>query len=190
MLLLNDVSDPRGRLVSVLAAELGIKLKVKVITAEQIDLMEVSVNSCGLPVLLLEDGNVIYDSRVICSYLASLRPGKCMIPVGDRWHVHVQWALCMEMITLGILLKEAQTRCCSPMVDAVQDRLFKAMTTLESFATDLCAVKVRIDRLAAYVTLEFLSTEMIGDLERKAPKLMAWYLEKNRTMAEHKECSK
>lgn len=87
MKLLWSSRSPYARKVMIVAHELGL--------VEQLELVPIVVsmrnapepadnpNPLGkIPTLLLEDGQVLYDSSVICEYFSSLIPGNSMLPPG------------------------------------------------------------------------------------------------------------
>ena len=57
-----------------------------------------------LPTLVLDDGEPVYDSLVICAYLDSLHQGRRLIPEGDdRWRVLRWHALANGVLDLLVL---------------------------------------------------------------------------------------
>jgi glutathione S-transferase len=71
----NDAS-PFARKCRVLAHELGIKLELEITTARDDDNLRRINPLKKIPTLILDDGSVLFDSRVICEYLNDLGGGK------------------------------------------------------------------------------------------------------------------
>jgi glutathione S-transferase len=101
--------SPFGRKVKLAAAILGLSDQITVEPADSMD-PEDSIrrqNPLGkIPALILEDGRVLYDSRVIIDYLDSLAGGGKLIPAsGDaRYDALTTGALADGMLDAGILI--------------------------------------------------------------------------------------
>lgn len=101
MKLLASSTSPYARKLRILAHELGLALTF-VETAAMEDPAELlAVNPLGkVPVLVLDDGTALFDSRVISRYLLSLAPGNALLPVDGSAHWH---DLTSEAMADGIL---------------------------------------------------------------------------------------
>ena len=101
MKLLASHTSPYARKLRVLALELGVPMTV-VETAPMEDGAELlAVNPLGkVPVLVLDDGSALVDSRVISGYLLALVPGNALLPADGPAHWH---GLTSEAIADGIL---------------------------------------------------------------------------------------
>jgi glutathione S-transferase len=89
MKLYQSPNSPFVRKVLVTANELGLDDRIERIAATPHPIrrnMElVALNPLGqIPTLVIDGGERISDSRVICEYLASLAPGQKMFPAGPR----------------------------------------------------------------------------------------------------------
>jgi glutathione S-transferase len=63
-----------------------------------------------VPTLVLDDGRALYDSRVICEYLAGLSEGAGLFPSGDaRWTVLAQQALGDGLLDAALLARYEHT---------------------------------------------------------------------------------
>ena len=98
-------TSPYVRKVLVLAHEIGLADQIEFIDRHphpvDRDPAIVAKNPTGkVPTLLLDDGTSLYDSRVICQYLASLGSGPTMYPdaTPDSWQV-----LTLEALADGLL---------------------------------------------------------------------------------------
>lgn len=82
-------TSPYVRKVSAVAVELGIRLEIEPVEVHAIPSDYGRVNPVNrVPALRLDDGSMIFDSRVICEYLdASM--GSPLLPVAgpERWRV-------------------------------------------------------------------------------------------------------
>lgn len=84
MKLYSNSASPFGRKCKVIAQELGLKLEVvRTLPVQDPDFRR--VNPLGkIPALVLDDGSVLFDSRVICEYLND-RGGGGFFPVDTIW---------------------------------------------------------------------------------------------------------
>ncbi len=108
MILRSSPSSPFGRKVRIAIAVLGFDKDVKIEAADTTDAND-SVrrqNPLGkIPVLLAEDGNAYYDSRVILEYLDTLAGGGKIVPrdVAMRLAALRLQALCDGILDASIL---------------------------------------------------------------------------------------
>src|SRR4051794_6863882 len=85
MILRSSPASPFGRKVKIAAKVLGLWDRIEVVTADTMDPAEPlrSQNPLGkIPALIPEDGEALFDSRVIVEYLDHLAPG-VLFPAGD-----------------------------------------------------------------------------------------------------------
>src|SRR5690606_26470972 len=100
MKLYQSPNSPFVRKVLVTAIELGLDDRIERIAATPHPIrrnMElVALNPLGqIPTLVIDGGERISDSRVICEYLASLAPGQKMFPAGPRrWAALTEQSIC------------------------------------------------------------------------------------------------
>ena len=102
MLLRTSAPSPFGRKVVMAAHILGLLDQIKIVPADTNDPADTlrKENPLGkIPVLILEDGSTLYDSRVILEYFDHRAGGGVIIPLGEaRFPV-----LKMMALTDGIL---------------------------------------------------------------------------------------
>ncbi len=89
MKLFHQTHSPYARKVLVLAHETGLAERLEVVHHETSPTKRneevFRVNPLGkVPVLVLDDGLVLFDSNVICEYLDGLHDGAKLIPSGNR----------------------------------------------------------------------------------------------------------
>lgn len=112
MKLLYQTHSPYARKVLVMLHEIGLAAKVEVVHHETSPTLRNEVvfaaNPLGkVPVLLLDDGTVIFDSTVICDYLDTCHDGPSLIPaqaMARRRSLQLQ-ALAQGMADAGIALR-------------------------------------------------------------------------------------
>jgi glutathione S-transferase len=85
-------NSPYARKVRVACLETGLwdEVEWQMITREERAEIIPGINPLGkVPVSVLDSGDVLYDSPVICAYVDSLNDGRKLIPEAgpERWHV-------------------------------------------------------------------------------------------------------
>lgn len=83
MILRSSAASPFGRKIKIAATVLGLRDRISVEAANTVDPADSirQQNPLGkIPALILEDGGVLYDSRVIAEYLDFLAGGQKIIP--------------------------------------------------------------------------------------------------------------
>ena len=104
MKLLYQTHSPYARKVLVAAYEMGLQESLTVIHHETSPTRRnaevFALNPLGkVPVLICDDGTVLFDSNVICEYLDGLHPGPALIPSHPQAHFR---ALKIQALAQGI----------------------------------------------------------------------------------------
>ncbi|MBM3571431.1 MAG: glutathione S-transferase [Alphaproteobacteria bacterium] len=101
--------SPYVRKVMVTAHEIGSVDKIEKITTDVWATADAQAdNPLGkIPALILDGGEVLYDSSVICEYLDSLNTGVKLFPAtgGARWRALRQQALADGIMDAGVLAR-------------------------------------------------------------------------------------
>lgn len=185
LVLRSSPASPFGRKVKLAAEVLGLKSRLIVEDTKTTDPDDAirQQNPLGkIPALILEDGTVLYDSRVIVEYLDHLAGGGGIIPIGEaRFPV-----LCMQSLADGIMdaaLLEVYESRFRPKECRFKDwtdyqaaKVTRALTALEdapppplSQPSDADAGNIALACALGYLDLRF------GGLWRDSyPKLVAW----------------
>jgi glutathione S-transferase len=103
MILRSSPPSPFGRKVEIAASIVGLAKEIDVVAADTGDPNEIlrRQNPLGkIPVLVLEDGTAIFDSRVIVEYLDMRAGGDVLIPAEPKTRVK---ALTAAALADGIL---------------------------------------------------------------------------------------
>lgn len=101
-------TSPFVRKVNIFAIEAGLIDKIEWVKTnpwQAEDHLTAENPLSKIPTLITDDGEVIYDSRVICEYLDSLHEGEKLIPkhADARWKVLRLQALADGILEAGIL---------------------------------------------------------------------------------------
>ncbi|QTS86772.1 glutathione S-transferase [Ectopseudomonas khazarica] len=148
MQLIYAAASPFARKVRVLAAEAGLLADIELLdTAVLPTTLNERVNRANplgkIPVLLLDDGQSLYDSRVICEYLDTLHQGSRLLPVdAGRWQVLRLAALADGLMEAALLARyekavrepEQQSQA---WLDGQLGKVWRALAELERQAAQL-----------------------------------------------------
>lgn len=108
MILRSSPLSPFGRKVKIAASMIGVRDKIEMVFADTNDPNEIlrQQNPLGkIPVLILEDGMTLYDSRVILEYLDWLGGGDVLIPADPKQRFPVLTrAACADGLSEAALL--------------------------------------------------------------------------------------
>ena len=159
--------SPFVRKVMVCAHELGIADRIERIPAlvslTQTNAEVLKVNPIGrIPALVLDDGNVLYDSHVICEYLDAEYGNSRLFPRvnAKRWDALRRLALADGMLETSILWRAESTRPPaqrSPeMLEAFDRKIATALAAVEQDAASLHQDEVDIGDLAIGCALGYL----------------------------------
>jgi glutathione S-transferase len=100
MKLLCSLTSPYARKVRVVAAEKRIEMDVQLVTLSDPDCPVIHYNPLGkIPVLVLSDGECLFDSRVIVEYLDNRTPLARLIP---QEHSSKIWVRRWEALADGV----------------------------------------------------------------------------------------
>jgi glutathione S-transferase len=187
MKLYYSAASPFARKVLALAIELGLDGRITIVPAATSpvnrDKTIVDHNPAGkIPTLVSEDGEAIYDSRVICEYLDGLAGGGKMFPHGPgRWKALVLQSLCDEALDAALLaryevfLRPEALRWPEWRAGQLQ-KVESSLDGLEADWTVYLAGHVNIGVFNAGCLLGYLDFRF-SELEwrKNRPKLAAWF---------------
>jgi glutathione S-transferase len=107
MILHTSPPSPYGRKVKIAAAMLGLSDQIEIVIADTSNPRDPirALNPLGkIPALVLDDGPVLFDSRVITEYLDHRAGGHKLYPTGDAWvRVRTQEAMADGILDASIL---------------------------------------------------------------------------------------
>jgi glutathione S-transferase len=187
MKLLWSSRSPFARKVMIAAHELGLAGRI---ATERVVVNSVAPNAevmrlsplGKIPALLLDSGEVLFDSRVIVDYLDALAGGPVLTPAdGRRWQVQKTQALAdaimeADLRWLDERLREPQFRL-EAQIDACRTKLNSGLDALEAdpaFGTEAQRVDVgRIAAASALAHLDFRFAEL--DWRQHRPRLADWH---------------
>jgi glutathione S-transferase len=186
MKLFYAAASPFVRIVLVTAAELGIADRI-----ETVDGMTTPMNAnpaladanpvAKLPTLVTDDGQALYDSRVICEYLVTEAGNETMLPPRgpERWKALRDLALINGILDAGVLLRyELAYRPADLQWEEWKDgQRGKIDRALDELERDMAALEgTTLVSIAAACALGYLDFRFSDrDWRASRPKLAAWY---------------
>ena len=185
MKLYYNPASPYVRKVRVLAMETGLMDRIELakvtITPTDPDAMLCADNPIGkIPTLVLDDGDTLYDSRVICEYLDGLHAGARLFP-GDgdaRWIALRRQALADGVLDSAvntryeIFLRPEELR----WADWVDNQMAKVRRSLDVLESESPGDAMDIGTISVACALGYLDFRYSDEGWRDSrPKLDAWF---------------
>lgn len=185
MILRSSPSSPFARKVLMSAHVLGLMNRIEIVKADTRDPSDTlkDQNPLGkIPVLILDDGRPLYDSRVICEYLDSLVGGGRLFPGGEaRWPALKLQAEADGMLDAAILQVyevrfRPEEKRHQPWLERQREKVERALADLERdppvFAGD-----PHIGHVTLACALGYLDFRFQGAWRKQHPRLAQWLTE-------------
>ena len=177
-------ASPFARKVRVAAIETGVIAKIEIVMAQTPEESRQVVPQFNplakIPVLVLEDGTPLYDSRVICEYIDSLNERTKLFPRDGfaRWRV-----LCLQALgdgigdaaaSLGGEIARPDNLRSEGAIARQWEKVTAATQVLENDIEQLDGV-INIGQIAVACALGYADFRLTTHLWREGrPKLAAW----------------
>lgn len=184
MLLRHSHTSPFVRKVAVLLHETGLIDQVAFETIDgwsEPDLLTDENPLSMVPTLVLDNGNVLYDSPVICDYLDRQHQGAIMIPADDaRWRVLREQALADGILDCAVLLffetaKRPEEMRWDWWIELKQRAIGRSLDQLEQQVSEL-AERVDLGTISIAVALAYLDLRgAVGEWREGRPTLATWH---------------
>lgn len=167
MKLIGSLTSPYVRKVRIVALEKRIELEFSVDIPWNPDSKVPDSNPLGkVPVLILDDGSTLFDSRVIVEYLDTVTPVSRLIPEGNRQRIAVKrWEALADGVTDAaalIYLERTKRAPEQQSAEWITRQEQKVMRGLAAMAEDLSEKKwctgdlMNLSDVAVACTLGFL----------------------------------
>ncbi len=180
----NSPASPFGRKVVVALNILGMTDKVQTVTADTISATDTirSQNPLGkIPTLMLEDGQALYDSRVIIEYLNEVDGRSVLIPSGlQRIEVLRQQALADGILDASILrmyeirFRPTETHS-QTWLDHQIGKVDRSMQEAEKTFKVGATTTPHIGEITMACVLGYLDFRFAGSWRKTYPHLVAWF---------------
>ena len=182
LVLRSSPPSPFDRKVKIAAALLGLSDRITVETADTRNPNDTlrAQNPLGkIPALVLENGEVLYDSRVIVEYLDALAGGGRLIPAGwSRFEALRQQALADGLLDAALLQVyegrwRTEERREPKWLDHQREKVERALQAAEA-TLSMPPRAFHIGHVALACALGYLDMRFEGRWRQGHPKLVAW----------------
>lgn len=175
-------ASPFGRKVKIAATLLGLSDRITVVAADTNDPSDDlrRHNPLGkIPTLILEDGEALFDSRVIVAYLDELAGGGRLVPAGEGRIAALKHEAMADGLLDAALLQvyEDRYRPAAMRVQSwVDHQAGKVTRTLDLWESTSAPVAdpLHIGHVAQACALGYLDLRFRGEWRETYPKLVAW----------------
>jgi glutathione S-transferase len=185
MKLLYQTHSPYARKVLVAAHEVGLADKLEVVHQETSPTRRnedvISLNPLGkVPVLICDDGLVLFDSTVICEYLDGMHEGQKLIPASGktRWLALRLQALAQGIADSGIAVRwDAERRPDALRWPTMRDAQLQKIAAACDFVEQEVELKGSPDigEIALATTLSWIAFRDVYSFGTGRPRLSSWY---------------
>ena len=185
MKLLYQTHSPYARKVLVAAYEMGLHETLTVIHHETSPTRRnaevFALNPLGkVPVLICDDGTVLFDSNVICEYLDSLHQGPPLIPSPPPLHFRAlkMQALAQGIADAGITARwESERRPTDLRWPTMHDGQIQKIAAACDFLEQELSEELRVDigDIALVTALSWVEFRRVYDFLTGRPRLARWY---------------
>jgi glutathione S-transferase len=175
-------ASPFGRKVKICADLLGLMGRIQVTEADTLDPNDSlrRENPLGkIPVLVLEDGRALYDSRVIVEYLDHLAGGGQILPSGEARFIALRDQALADGIMDAALLQVYESRWRTEdkrdrnWIDHQEGKVGRGLAHAEAHLSEP-AGNLHVGHVALACALGYLDLRMEGRWRTAHPKLVAW----------------
>lgn len=184
MKLRHSPTSPFVRKVVWCAHELGLMDRIEVIPTDAwsrgTDLVAQNPLS-KVPTLLLDDGEVLYDSPVICAYLDVLGGNKLIPAVGDdHWRVRRLEALADGIMDAAVLVfvelnRRPEAQRWAAWIEDQRAAIRRSVDQLEEGVAELDG-NIGLGQIAVATALAYLDLRgAIGEWRAEHPRLAEWF---------------
>lgn len=181
-ILRNSPPSPFGRKVRISAAVSGLEDRISIKPADTTDASDSirQENPLGkIPALILEDGAVLFDSRVIVEFLDAEAGGGILLPAGKARFPVLRLQALADGIMDASLLQVYETRYRAPethnqrWLDNHRGKVERGLATLEA-DPPVFSGKPNAGQIALACALGYLDLRFEGKWRSTHPRLVAW----------------
>lgn len=172
-------TSPFGRKASIVAREHGIYLDEETINPFESEELPHLNPMRLIPVLVLDDEEVLLESQLICEYLDSIGTGPTLYPKLNRWvwgtRMMIGHGLAEASVALRLQLLLPEGEQSKTMIKRYRGRISRCLETLDGDVSSLTAGEIRMDKIAVVAALGHLEFRHGEDWRSEAPNLAKWY---------------
>ena len=179
MKLYSSPATPFGRKAAIVAREHGVALDIVNVNPFESEELE-RLNPIKLiPVLVMDDGTVLYDSHAICAYFDEVGEGPSLYPDDDRWGWQRRMTLGTALTESSVLWLFQKRQPADQQSDNLKTHYVKRVrritAALEAEVDTLAVAPFRIDHIAVICGIGHLEFRHDDSWRADCPALTAWY---------------
>ncbi|MEX0759342.1 MAG: glutathione S-transferase [Tistlia sp.] len=188
MKLFHSPASPYVRMVMALAIETGQAAKIERLPSAAVPVkpdqtIRVHNPTGKVPTAILDDGTVLFDSRVICEYLDAQHPGERLFPAegAARWQALTLFALAQGLLDAALLaryelaMRPAEKRWDEWLAGQL-GKIDASVAALEAEWIEHLEGRFDIGALGVACALGYLDFRFPErDWRKAAPRLAAWF---------------
>jgi glutathione S-transferase len=160
-------TSPFGRKVRMAISHLGLSARIEMVKADPMDPADAlrRDNPLGkIPTLITDDGEPVFDSRVILEYLDHIAGGGKLIPAA--------WPQRIETLTLQAMCDGAEALHHKPWLDYQRGKVVRGLAAFAKETPD--AARFDVGTLTAACMLGYLDWRKQVDWRPEFPALVGW----------------
>jgi len=182
LILRSSPASPFGRKVKICAHLLGLMDRIQITEADTLDPNDTlrEQNPLGkIPVLMLEDGAALYDSRVIVEYLDHLAGGGKILPWGEARFAALREQALGDGIQDAALLQVYESRWRAEdkrdrsWIEHQEGKVRRGLDYAQAYLSRPAAT-LHVGHVALACALGYLDLRMDGRWRTTHPKLVPW----------------
>lgn len=177
MKILSDATTPFGRKCVVCAMERELEFEEVFVSID--DALEAANPLRQIPALSTGDGQTLYDSDVVVTFLDESAAEDPLIPSDGRYEHLTRMALANGMME-SVLLRTMESRRpdgerSEGFIEKLDNRVLRAVASLEEQVELLCTDKLFASDIAIVCALEYADFRFTDTWRAAAPRLSAWH---------------
>jgi glutathione S-transferase len=182
LVLRSSPASPFGRKIKIAAAVLGLSDRIQIVATDTVDPADdfLADNPLGkIPVLIFDNGETLYDSRVILEYLDEIAGGGRIIPTGPARYATLKTQALADGICDAALLRvyeermRPEERRHAPWVARQSEKVRRGLAALEPGPLPEIGDVPDVGAIAVACMLGYLDLRAPG-WRPDVPNLVAW----------------
>ena len=179
MKLYSSPATPFGRKAAIVAREHDIALDIVNVNPFESEELERLNPARLIPVLVMDDGTVLYDSHAICSHFDEIGTGPTLYPEADRfdWQRRATLGTALTETSVSWLFQKRQPadQQSVNLKTHFEKRVRRITAALDTEAEAFAAAPFRIDHIAVVCGIGHLEFRHDDSWRETCPALSSWY---------------
>ncbi len=177
MLLLCTANSPYSRIIRVVAMELGLDLPIEIVGVRNRADRLLAFNPAGkVPTLLLDDGNVLAESRPICEYLERVAQRRVLAEISDGPGRQLEGIANGFVDGVAVWVREARRKTEDQSRDILALEEARAKRCIQYFEKlDLPTSPLNFALISLFSGLDLMTLRVHGSWSEESPELAEWH---------------